>query len=219
MVLLTCRNRCAAGDTGNGRGRGAWESNKKKKKEEEREESNRWRDESVDYGLWPRLSVCVSQKCFHTVRSNSQGSSVCDCVCISSKVSSNWESAALMLTGGLHAKIAHTYAHTPAEAQSVSPQCFFPPPLMSTLISGERQKVRQSKREQDWERFVKDKHPVWCQSSLPLTLLVFVNHKIQKRTKRSWGEMMKQMEGAGNGMERQSTMSHSVSLRLVWLSL
>lgn len=102
-------------------------------------------------------------KCFHTVKSNSQCAFVCDCVCIPHKVSSNWESTALMLTVGLHAKITHTYAHTPTETKSVSPQCLFPPLLVRTLISGECQKVWQ--RERLWkicERQIFSVTPEFC---------------------------------------------------------
>lgn len=107
------------------------------------------------------MCVCVSAQFFfiqwkHIMR-------LCDCICISHKVSSNWETAALMLTVGLHAKITHAYAHTPTKTQSVSPQRLSPPLLVRTLIRGEHHKSERQ-RESVWERFVKDEYSVWHQS-------------------------------------------------------
>lgn len=125
-----------------------------------------------------------------------------------------------MLTGGLHAKIAHAQMRTHPQKHSLfRHSVFFPPPLVSTLISGECQKVRRRYREQDWERFVKDKYPVWRQSCLPRTFLVFVNHCGQNLGVRGgqrevggrWWNRWRELGVAGNGTEQQSTVSHSVS--------
>ena len=108
-----------------------WEGNKRKGgRERERDiRRSRWRNESVDYGLWLSLCVCVglSVRFSHTVKTaHSQCAYACDCVCISHKVCSNWETAALTLTVGLHAKITrilhtHTHTHTPTHENTV---CF-----------------------------------------------------------------------------------------------
>ena len=122
-----------------------WEGNERKGEERGRDtRRSRWRNESVDYGLWPSLCVCVglSARFSHTVKTaHSQCGYACDCVCISHKVCSNWETAALTLTVGLHAKITHT--HTPVKTQSVSPRCLPSLPLVGTLIRGEHQKDRK----------------------------------------------------------------------------
>lgn len=88
---------------------------------------------------------------------------MCDYVCISHKVSSNWETAALTLTVELYVKITHAYVRTRTKTQSVSPQRLSPILLVRTLIRAKRQKARQREWLGKKMEFVKDKYSVWHQ--------------------------------------------------------
>ena len=143
------------------------------------------------------LAVCVcvyvSVQVIHTVKtSHWLCVCVCDCVCICHKVSSNWETAALTLAVGLHAKITHKCSHTHTKTQSVSPQCLSPPLLVRTLIRGEHQKARQGKI---CERQISSVTAEFCFWLFYFSSNMLAKLRSQDRRGRGSGETVRQMEG------------------------